>query len=218
MSKPWESLDTEESFDANNVVQWPDGLEEQTPPPLILFAYFSYRDDIPDNWRPSWRNWRPGLYTALRSLLKTGNPPPTVPFETTDQSLQREMDATASTAANSLARQRATREFRACLWFPWMRLWRHNDGQTRFMLTGTYEVGWTAPMVDSLEQRSQFRLDDYKRGSSQLWPKRIKPIFHTWGVNVKIDVGFRIRSLLVRAGSYAVFFRGVPYMCMRISS
>src|SRR5437763_2433791 len=216
MDKPWQSLDTEESFDTDNVVKWPAGYEERVLPPLILFAYFSYREDIPMTWRPPWYDWRPGLYQALRSLFNTGNERPVVPFETTNQSLQREMDGTASKANNSLARQRATREFRACLWFPRMHLWRHNGGQTRFSISGTYEVGWTAPGVNSLNQRSQCTKDDYERGYLQVWPKNIKPSFEDWGVNVKIDVGFRIRSRLVRGGSYLVFFSGVPYMCMSL--
>lgn len=209
-------LDASSRRDVGNIVTWPMGYKEQVLPPLILVAYFSHAKNVPATWQPPWYHKIRGLNKALQILFRTGNRPPPVPFEMTYQSLQRQLDATASTAANSLVRWRSEREFRACLWIPQMRLWRTDDGQTRFEMSGTYEVGWTAPPVKLLSDRPAPPMAKYNRGSGQVVPELIEPSFELWGVKVKIDVGFRIRERMARAGSFWFFGGGVPYMCMTL--
>lgn len=203
--------------DVDGTVQWPAGPpQDRIVPPLILFAYFTHFNGVPRQWRSPLR--RPGVNWALRKIFRTGNKPPSLPFHLTPQSLQQLPDGNAAAPPESLARWRSEKEFRACLWLDGIRLWREN-GLTHFATTGTYQVGYTPPEVKALNDRPAFPNlgRGYQVGTGTVWQEQIEPVFHSWGAQVKIDVGFRIDAWLAKLGNYYLFSSGVPYMRMTLN-
>lgn len=215
----------------HNRVKWPDNLHQQVLPPLILFAYFSHRDNIPETWQPvssKWqllyKPWRILHYPALRLIFRTGNrapaltpPPPSLPFATTPQSLQNDPDSSVVATTNSLARWRADREFRACLWLHDIEMKRKGE-ETEFTMNAVGEVGWTPPPINSsdLIARSSNLREAYHPGKGYVDKRFPKVEFNENGARVKLEIGFRIDEWKAKIGSYAVFWHGVPFMRMTI--
>ncbi|HEX8160829.1 MAG TPA: hypothetical protein VF538_02950 [Pyrinomonadaceae bacterium] len=84
-------------------------------------------------------------------------------------------------------------------------------------MSGTYEVGWTPKAVESVDARPLFQnLDQYKRGRGNIRPLIVGADFQPWGVNIKIQVGFRIDEWWAKLGNPFLFGGKVPNMQMTI--
>jgi hypothetical protein len=117
----------------------------------------------------------------------------------------------------SLSGWRAEKEYRAVLCVQNARLWTNGYG-TVFSMDGFYDVGYTPPGVADLAQRPLGEpKKHYKRGTGRIIPSRITPVFHSLGVRVAVEVGFRIDEWWAKAGSYPVWSGGVPYMSMALN-
>jgi hypothetical protein len=217
------NLDVNVAIDEGNIVEWPDGPRDHVLPPLMLFAYFSHDKEVPQTWRPPLgKRLRPSLvkllnprYKAIEMIFKTGNKVPTTPFHETFASLHSNPDEDPSTSVQSLARWRSDKEFRACLCLHQIHLW-HDGTQTKFSMSGFGEIGWTPPPVEAPDDRSPFPnlSGTYTQGSGYIEPERVLPRWDDWGVQITVEIGFRIKELLPRIGNRLLFFGGVPFMRM----
>lgn len=207
-----DSLDVIAEFDHKGEVDWQLSEEASVElPPLIAVAYFDYAEKVPETWKENW------LMSKLRGpayakIFKTGNPKPAIPLDTTADSLARDPDVHGGTA--SLARLRASREFRAALWMPQIRMYRLS-GRTTVSLSGYAEVGYTAP---AKEPSQRGRNDRYDRGKRILNRPTVE--WYSWGARVYASIGFRIAKWWAEIGTGVLFkgrpIKAVPYMMLSV--
>jgi hypothetical protein len=203
-------------------ILWPSSQNLlQKFPPIIVVAYFPYRTDVPTSWVDS-MGWF-GEKKAFEMIFKTGNIEPPKVFEVTPESFAHEPNPLAS--PNSLVRWRLEQEFRACLWLHGA-TFRCSRGKVEFGVDGAYEIGWTAPVVESLDKRpsfsdgSRYAKPGYTRGerdeSNLDTTRKLVGEWYSWGINIKTEQTFRVREWWIKFGSRFIWGMGTRVRYMRV--